>query len=170
MPNQAILRELLDYNPKTGLFVRRNVKGVPSHRRNKQAGGLTKLGYVRIGIRGFGQLAAHRLAWVYMFGSIPNEDLEIDHIDGNPSNNAISNLRLATSAQQKQNKRIQSNNRALLKGAYYHGCHKGKKWRSQIKLSDDRLIFLGYFHTPEEAHQAYSAAAIRYFGEFARTA
>ena len=94
---------------------------------------------------------------------------EIDHIDGNPSNNAIANLRLATSSQQKQNKRVQSNNRSGLKGAFYHACRKGKKWRSQIKVGD-KLIFLGYFHTPEEAHAAYCEAAREYFGEFARTA
>ena len=53
--------------------------------------------------------------------------MEVDHKDGNPSNNRLSNLRLATSRQQKQNKRVQSNNRARLKGAYYHAVHKGKQ-------------------------------------------
>ena len=94
---------------------------------------------------------------------------EIDHKDGDPSNNAIENLRLATSSQQKQNKGVQSNNRCGLKGAFYHACHKGKKWRSQIKVGD-RLIFLGYFHTAMEAHEAYAAAAVEHFGEFARVA
>jgi hypothetical protein len=101
-------------------------------------------------------------------GSIP-ADMEIDHADGNPSNNRLSNLRLATSSHQKRNKRVQSNNRSGLKGAFWHGCHKGKKWRSQIKVGK-RLIFLGYFHTAEEAHVAYSRAAKEHFGEFARVA
>lgn len=45
--------------------------------------------------------------------------------------------------------------------------HKGKKWRTQIKVGDD-VIFLGYFHTALEAHEAYGRAAVKYFGEFAR--
>ena len=94
---------------------------------------------------------------------------EVDHKDTDPSNNAIWNLRLATSTEQKQNKKVQSNNRSGLKGAYYHACHKGKKWRSQIKVGD-RLIFLGYFHTAIEAHEAYASAALEHFGEFARVA
>jgi hypothetical protein len=121
-----------------------------------------------IGAPGHAQMGAHRLAWIYMYGPTIG-GAEIDHIDGNPANNAIANLRLATSRQQKQNKRAQSNNRSGLKGAYYHACHKGKKWRSQIKVGDV-LIFLGYFHTAEEAHAAYGEAALDYFGEFARTA
>jgi hypothetical protein len=43
------------------------------------------------------------------------------------------------------------------------------QWRSQIKVGE-RLIFLGYFHTPEEAHAAYGRAAVEHFGEFARIA
>jgi hypothetical protein len=113
-------------------------------------------------------VAAHRLAWVYVHGSIP-DGMEIDHKDCDPTNNRLDNLRLATSSQQKQNKRVQSNNRAGLKGAYYHACRTGKKWRSQIKVGQ-RLIFLGYFHTAEEAHEAYAAAAAEHFGEFARVA
>lgn len=115
---------------------------------------------------------AHRLAWIYVHG-LTIGGAEIDHIDGNPANNAIANLRLATSTQQKQNKRVQSNNRSGLKGAYYHACHKGKKWRSQIKVDRDGqkiLVFLGYFETAQQAHEAYAAAAIKYFGDFARVA
>lgn len=121
-----------------------------------------------IALRGVGQFMAHRLAWVCVHGCLP-DDAEVDHIDCNPSNNAISNLRLATSSQQKQNKKAQSNNRSGLKGAMYHAAHKGKKWRSQIKVGD-KVVFLGYFHTAREAHEAYARAASDYFGEFARAA
>lgn len=169
LPKQAILREWLDYNPETGVF---RWKKEPNHigrrRLGTVAGTMQRGGYILIGVREYGQLAAHRLAWIYVHG-IEIGGAEIDHIDGNPSNNAIANLRLATSSQQKQNRRVQSNNRAGLKGAFYHACHKGKKWRSQIKVGDT-LIFLGYFHTPEEAHEAYADAALQYFGEFARVA
>lgn len=166
LPKQALLREWLDYDASSGIF--RWIKEPHKIRSciGKVAGTTRRTGYVFIGIPGFGQLAAHRLAWVYVHG-LTIGGAEIDHIDGNPSNNAIANLRLATSSEQKRNKRVQSNNRSGLKGAYYHACHKGKKWRTQIKVGDD-VIFLGYFHTALEAHEAYGRAAIKYFGEYAR--
>lgn len=168
LPSQAELREWLSYNSETGEFRWRKEPRTIGSMLGKVAGTVRKSGYVFIKFREHGIHAAHRLAWVYMYGPTIGGG-EIDHIDGNPSNNAISNLRLATSRQQKQNKRVQSNNRSGLKGAYYHASHKGKKWRTQIKV-DDKLIFLGYFHTAEEAHAAYATAAIQHFGEFARTA
>lgn len=170
LPKQALLHEWLDYNPVTGVFVWKKEIGRGKKRLGQVAGTRRKLGYIYIGIEvaTYGILAAHRLAWIYVHG-VEIGGAEIDHKDGNPSNNAIENLRIATSSEQKQNKRVQSNNRSGLKGAYFHACRKGMKWRSQIKVGDT-LIFLGYFHTAEEAHAAYGEAALEYFGEFARVA
>lgn len=168
-PSQELLKSWLSYNKETGEFYWKRKFHTGKSRVGELAGSLNKkTNYVLIQIYGFRQIGAHRLAWIYQYGDIP-ADLEIDHIDGNPRNNAISNLRLATSAQQKMNKRVQKNSRSKLKGAYYHAVHKGKKWRSQIKV-DGRYIFLGYFHTAWEAHLAYCEAAPRYFGAFARAA
>lgn len=167
LPSQALLHEHFDYDPLTGIFVWKKVDYTNVKLLGKPAGTNSR-GYRHIGVPGHGQMGAHRLAWIYVHGMTIG-GAEIDHIDGNPSNNAIANLRLATSSQQKQNRRVQSNNRSGLKGAYYHACHKGKKWRSQIKVGN-RLIFLGYFHTPEEAHEAYCQAAKEHFGQFARVA
>lgn len=167
LPTQAVLQRYFDYDPVTGIFRWKEVHYTNPHLLGEVAGSLNKTGYRMIGVPGgYGQLGAHRLAWIYMNG-LTIGGAEIDHIDGNPGNNSIANLRLATSRQQKQNKGVQSNNRSGLKGAYYHACRKGKKWRSQIKV-DDVLYFLGYFDTPEEAHEAYAAAATIHFGEFAR--
>lgn len=169
LPSQAVLHEWFDYDPKTGIFVWRKEPREIGSVLGKVAGSLVKkTGYVTISVPGFGQIQAQILAWIFVHG-LTIGGAEIDHIDCDPSNNAIENLRLATSSQQKQNRRVQSNNRSGLKGAYYHACHKGKKWRSQIKVGD-RLIFLGYFHTAQEAHEAYGAAAHEHFGEFARVA
>lgn len=167
MPERAVIIDWLHYSPSTGLFTWMKEPAIMARDHLTEAGTTRKGGYVFITIN-YEIIAAHRLAWVYMHGDIP-EGMEVDHIDGNPSNNAIDNLRLATSSQQKMNKRVQSNNRSGLKGAYYHACHKGKKWRSQIKVGP-KLIFLGYFHTAEEAHAAYGVAALKHFGEFARVA
>lgn len=168
LPTQAILREWFIYDSETGIFVWRKEPRKIGPYLGKVAGHTRKTGYVFIGVPGFGLLGAHRLAWIYMHG-LTIGGAEIDHIDGNPSNNAIANLRLATSSQQKQNKCVQSNNRSGLKGAFYHACRPGKKWRSQIKVGE-KLHFLGYFETAEQAHEAYKAAAKEHFGEFARLA
>lgn len=173
LPTSAILREWLDYDPATGIFVWKKTTRGSKRRAGDIAGTVRKHGYIFIGISGLGQFGAHRLAWIYVHG-LQIGGSEVDHIDTDPGNNAIRNLRLATSSEQKQNKKVQSNNRCGLKGAYYHACRKGKKWRSQIKIreknGEPRLIFLGYFRTAQEAHEAYGRAAIEYFGEFARAA
>lgn len=168
LPNQAVLRAWLDYDSETGVFRWIKEPRKIGARLGKVAGTTRATGYVFIGVPAFGQFGAHRLAWIYVHG-LTIGGAEIDHIDTNPSNNAISNLRTATSAQQKQNKKVQSNNRSGLKGAFYHDAHRGKKWRSQIKVGS-KLIFLGYFETAEAAHEAYGCAAIRYFGDFGRAA
>lgn len=166
LPSQDIVQEWLDYDPATGVFRWKKEPRKIGPVLGCVAGTTNKLGYVLIGIPGFKQIQAHRLAWIYVHG-LTIGGAEIDHKDGDPSNNAIDNLRLATSSEQKRNKRVQANNRCGLKGAYYHACRPGKKWRSQIKVAD-RLIFLGYFNTAEEAHAAYGKAAVEHFGEFAR--
>lgn len=168
LPPQTLLHECLDYDPVTGVFRWKKAARTGKNRVGEIAGSVRKNGYRCIGIPGHGQLQAHRLAWIYVYGPTIG-GAEIDHRDTDPRNNAIDNLRLATSREQKQNKKVQSNNRCGLKGAYYHAAHKGKKWRTQIKVGE-KLIFLGYFHTPEDAHAAYSEAAVLHFGEFARTA
>jgi hypothetical protein len=168
-PTQAELREWFIYNPMTGRFYWQKEPKKIGRLMGREAGCLMrKTGYIHVGVPGYSQFGAHRLAWIYAHGVIPR-GLEIDHIDGDRSNNALGNLRLATSREQKRNKCVQSNNRSGLKGAYYHACHKGKKWRSQINLGN-KLVFLGYFHTAEEAHKAYGIAAVEYFGQFARVA
>jgi hypothetical protein len=167
LPSQLMLRQWLNYDPETGVFTWQK-EPRPERPLLGQEAGTRNRGYKMIKIKGYQQVGAHRLAWVYVHGTIP-PGLEIDHIDGDPSNNAIANLRLATSSQQKMNKRVQRNNRSGLKGAFYHAAHKGKKWRSQIRV-DGRVVFLGYFHTAEEAHQAYAKACVEHYGEFARAA
>jgi hypothetical protein len=158
------VRNWLIYDRKTGHFYWRRNKRAGGWWEGKRAGSTTKLGYVLIGID-YRQYPAQHLAWLYVTGQW--SPVEIDHKDVNSSNNAFDNLRPATSREQKWNKRVQSNNISGLKGAYYHACHKGKKWRSQINVNG-KLIFLGYFHTAQEAHEAYGRSAIEHFGEFAR--
>lgn len=155
------LRKIIDYDPTTGVF-RWHVSARGHRRAGAHAGCLDHKGYRRIGID-WRIYKAHRLAWLIMHGHWP--DNEIDHIDGNRDNNAIVNLRLATSQQNAANRQITRNNTSGFKGVVWH---KGRrKWRAQIKLGG-RYRHLGLYDTPELAAAAYAAATTNYNGEFAR--
>lgn len=145
---QAFLKSVISYDEETGLFTWISSRG--KAKPNKPAGYLTGRGYVIIKICGFAY-QAHRLAWLYFHGSHPSEF--IDHIDCNRSNNAISNLREASNAQNLQNI---STPRATNKSGFLGVCKASTpgKWRAQIRFNN-RPRQIGEFNTPEEAHEAY---------------
>ncbi len=106
----------------------------------------------------------HRLAWLHYYGSWPEKF--IDHINGNPQDNRISNLRQATNQQNSFNQKRPRNNTTGFKGVNFHKRHS--LYQAYIK-ADGKRIHLGYFEDPKEAHVAYVAAAKKYHGEFSRT-
>lgn len=158
----ARARELLDYEPATGVF-RWRVKPRKGVHVGDRAGGMISLGYRAIRIDGRRYLE-HRLAWVWFFGEQPPS--ELDHINGCPGDNRIANLRAATSAQNKQNTRSRAGSRSGLKGVSWIAARA--KWRAEIR-ANGRALHLGYFENPEQAHAAYREVAGKLFGEFART-
>lgn len=145
----ARLVEKLIYEPETGIFRwRHDSRGAKA---GDIAGAVGKAGYRQFTIDGR-QYKAHRLAWLYVHGSWPVND--IDHRDHNRDNNAIRNLRDVTDAINNQNiVRPQKRNKAQLLGVY----PQRKRWCARIAFGDKR-IFLGVHDTPEQAHQAYLAA------------
>lgn len=155
------LKEFLDYNPDTGVFVWRVSRGM-RFIAGTQAGHLNQNGYVHIIVK-YRQYKAHRLAWFYMYGVWPPE--QIDHINGVSSDNRISNLRLATQSQNKINSGIQRNNTSGFKGVRPH--RPNGKWQARIGDNGKRLS-LGYYSTAAEAHEAYLKAAQNIYGEFVR--
>lgn len=164
---QARLRELLDYDPETGVFTRKvcvaNVAaGTIAGCRKKDSG------YVVISIDDT-IYRAHLLAWLYMTGSWPERF--VDHRDLNKSNNRWRNLRLATKSQNQANIGLTKGNASGLKGVsrYRAGERYGKPWQSGIR-KDGKSIHLGHYATKEEAAHAYMLAAAKLFGEFARAA
>lgn len=153
------LREVLSYDPETGeFFWLVGIKGVCA---GDRAGGLSRSrGYWRIQLDGQ-RHTAHRLAWLYMTGEWPRD--QIDHINGIRTDNRFANLREATNAQNGANSSKRENTTSKYKGV----DRRGKRWRAQIR-SGGKKYCLGMFDTPEEAYAAYCAAARKFHGEFAR--
>jgi hypothetical protein len=104
---------------------------------------------------------------LYHHGYLPKY---IDHIDGNRSNNDISNIREATKNQNGMNQKKQISHNGKPLSSIYKGVDwykRYKKWRARIEISR-KSKHLGYFTSERAAAQAYNCAAIDHFGEFAK--
>jgi len=144
------LRELLHYDPRTGLFTYRVSRGRFAA---GTAAGHQEKGSNRINIILDGRLyRAHRLAWLYITGEWPK--LEIDHKDTDQSNNRWNNLRDVTSTVNKQNRRCAPSGKKYspLLGAQW--CIQRKKWKASIKV-DGKVKHIGFFETDVAAAAAY---------------
>ena len=157
------MRELLDYDPETGLaFWRPNARRVGgSHLNGMPAGHLSRRGYKILHMDGV-LLQFHRAAWAYVHGEWPQ--LQIDHINGDKSDNRIANLRLATFSQNNRNSKPKKDNRSGIKGLHYR-ADRGV-WRAVIQ-ENGKLTHLGHFSKVEDAKAAYETAAERIAGDFA---
>ena len=160
MLTQEQLKELLSYDPETGIFTW--LKAVSkSVRVGSIAGSFDKKGYIRIGLLRR-RYSAHRLAFLYMTGSFPPNDT--DHINGVRNDNRWINLRQATNSENQRNQGKPITNTSGYKGVSWN--KRAKKWLAKIKhMNHD--IHLGYFDSPEAAHQAYIEAAEKLHGDFA---
>jgi hypothetical protein len=109
---------------------------------------------------------AHRIIWEMQNGPIP-DGMMVDHKNGDPWDNRVSNLRLATRSQNAQN---------CIKGLDNKSGYKGvsrtrrveKCWMAQISVGGKKL-WLGSYRTAEDAHAAYVEAAQIHHGAFAKT-
>ncbi len=148
------LRGLIDYNADTGAMTWRVKRG-----RTALAGGICGTPhphdrYLMVKIDGR-SYKLHRLAWLYVYGEWPTED--VDHIDGDRGNNRIANLRALSRKENAQNRRrAHAGNLTGLLGV----SPWAKKYRARIMESGVQR-HLGLFDTAEEAHAAYVAAKRR---------
>jgi hypothetical protein len=158
------LREWLEYDPETGEFYWLKCSQPRwAHLVGKRAGG--QQGRARsITVRGRAYLE-HRLAWLWMTGEWPAD--QVDHIDLDRSNNRWANLRQATGAQNCWNHRVRRDSTTGLKGVLT--VKKGLRFTARI-TAHNRNYYLGCFKTAEEAHEAYCRAVKQFHGDFARTA
>ena len=163
----ATLRELIDYDPKAGVFTwkRRPLSMFKNLRAceawngryaHKLAGGLSGLGHIsiRVNDRAFW---AHRLAFLHMTGQWPQD--EVDHINGVKTDNRYANLRDVSGAVNRQNIRLPLRTRKsdLPLGVYHHARLVKTPFSASLHVGD-RNMFLGYHATAEAAHEAYVIA------------
>jgi hypothetical protein len=156
------LREVLAYNPETGIltWIKKTSPSVRIQIGNV-AGSPNVRGYPQISIDGV-LYGAHRLAFLFMLGRWPVD--QVDHINLIRDDNRWRNLREATRAENRRNIRTLRNNTSGFKGVSKQ-THGG--WQARITI-DGHLKHLGTFVSPEEAHTAYYRAATKHFGKFAR--
>jgi hypothetical protein len=154
----ADLRRALAYNPDTGDFiwlVRRGGPSVPG----SIAGTVSSNGYLRIGYKGRRHLV-HRLAWLFTHDTLPHT---LDHINGNPADNRIVNLRPCTDSENHCNRK------ETKAASGYRGVTLIKSsgmWSAAI-TKDGKRHLLGNYKTAGEAVAARDIAAKRLHGEFA---
>lgn len=165
-PTQERLKQLFSYDEESGSLVW-NERGVDEYRNGglapywngklagTKAGCPTSKGYIGIRINGR-RYMAHRLVWGFFNGE-PDHNLEIDHINGNRSDNRIANLRLVTASENRKNQGLSSKNKNGV-----HGVYMGrKKWWAEITVDGVKKT-LGMFEELSDAIAARKAAEVAY--------
>lgn len=159
MITQTELKEILDYDPETGIFrwkiaVATQIK-IGSIAGCKHLTGLV----IRINRHGY---SARRLAWVYVYGIDP-ESCRVSPLDGDIYNNKICNLRIITRSElgleSQKNMKPHSANKSGITGVSW--CDGRGKWVARIYISG-KLKHLGYFENLISAKKARQEANIKY--------
>jgi len=138
------LKEVLEYNPDTGVFTW-IVKKTYKRDKGSKAGKVHSAGYISIGIDGK-QYLAHRLAWLFYYGYLPENC--IDHINGSKTDNSIHNLREVSKSCNAFNSKINVLNKSGIKGISLDT--ERNKYVVRFK-NKNRYLFIGRFDDLIEA-------------------
>jgi hypothetical protein len=157
----AKIREFIDYNPETGAMTWKKVMSNRTKAGSPCGANIDSKGYSRVCFDGK-QYRAHRVAWAIFYGEEPVQ--QIDHINGNRTDNRIANLRIATNTENSRNCKISKNNTSGVTGVTYHGV--ANKWLAQITVNR-KNVYLGIFANKEDAIKTRKHAESLYFGGFA---
>ena len=159
-------RSRFSYDHETGVITRKTSDArVKRWVSGAVAGGINGQGYREIKVDGK-SIGAHRIAWILYYGEQPPE--YIDHINRDPSDNRICNLRAATKSQNGANRVALSNNKTGIKGCYFvksKNPNMAGAWRAQCRVGK-KLYDLGRHKTVEMAQAAYNEFANKVFGDY----
>lgn len=147
---QKRLKEVLNYDHESGIFTWAIYKKCVA--KGSVAGSIKTTGYLAIGID-YKNYSAHRLAWLYVYGHLPNKSL--DHIDKCKTNNAIKNLRECSYSENSLNIDKSKRNSTGYLGVSYRP--ERDKYQTQLCVGGKRM-HLGYYDSAEKASQAYLKA------------
>lgn len=150
-------RAAFDYEPESGML-RWKFRPSPAAAPGSVAGSQSLDGYISLSYR-YKRYVAHRVIWLIVHGEWPA--LEIDHIDGNRANNALTNLRLATKSQNNYNRKLCPNSSGVK-----NVVRVGDRWQVRIKV-DGKNHHFGTFRTVDAAAVVARSARIALHGEFA---
>lgn len=167
LPTIDQLRNLLTYDPETGrLFWKERPRSMfPSIRswncwNTKYAGretGLTQDGYGYLRIKIFNQQhGVHRIAWALVHGLWPDV---VDHINGNPGDNRLVNLRSVSSSVNSRNQKMHSSNSSGITGVSWN--NQREKWLAHIRV-EGKQYSLGLFENKMDAARAREEANVRF--------
>ena len=151
---QDRLKELLSYDGNTGLFTSNVCRG--RIKIGSIVGTKHNCGYVQLYIDRNLYLA-HRLAWLYVHGNWP--DGEIDHINGEPGDTRIKNLRDVSRVQNQQNRKLSENNKSGFNGVSFDS--QKSKWRARIHVNKKKVC-LGLYSCIDDAISARKEANVKY--------
>ena len=163
---QELVKELLHYDPDTGIFTHKKRDNKWFTRTRLQ---MTWNSNFAGKVAGHSRLthginyrvitifdkhhAAHRVAWLYMFGEWPK--MQVDHINGDGNDNSIRNLRDVSNEENHRNMKLQSRNKSGCTGVYMHNLLN--KWTAQIR-NEGKTIHLGVFVDLDDAVKARKEA------------
>ena len=103
----------------------------------------------------------HRIVYEYFIGQIP-KGLQVDHFNNIRTDNRISNLQLLSGPDNSRFQMKHKNNTSGFPGVSWYKANK--KWQAHIKINGKEK-HLGYFDSPEVAHQVYLQAKIKFHGK-----
>jgi hypothetical protein len=151
---EETLKKRLNLNKETGVFTWNST--------GKLAGYTNPDGYcfIRLNYRLY---RVHRLVWLYEKGYFPSK--ELDHIDGNPSNNRLNNLRECSSSENKCNATLRKDNTSKIKGVHFYKA--AQKWQVYLSYKKTRH-FLGYYESFLDACCVIITARQKLHKEFAK--
>jgi len=142
-------KRVFRYNPETGELFSIQNDGSYKLRNYKNP-----RGDVVVNVR-YKKYYAHRI--IFMLEGIDPTGLQVDHKDGNPSNNRRDNLRLVSNHENQKNRAVPKNNKTGVMGVY----KVGEKWLASIRVNG-RTIHIGTYTSQELAFEARKEAEIKY--------
>lgn len=172
LPDQALLRQLLDYDPQTGVMTwrRRPAAMFAKGRFHAEASAAcwngafagkrafytdTGKGYHR-GLLLRRSVLAHRVIWKWWYGTEPDQ---VDHLNHITTDNRLCNLRDASPSVNRRNQQRSRANSSGYTGVIFH--KRDRRWQANIR-DGGRKVHLGYFATFDEAVEARKLAETKF--------